>query len=86
MPLLDATHRARTAAQWMRENTTTCTFTKASLHSAIGAADQWVEDNLISFNNALPAGFKAAATAEQKALVLAYVLWRRIGRLRAQED
>ncbi|MEU4224299.1 hypothetical protein AB0F17_08400 [Nonomuraea sp. NPDC026600] len=86
MPLLDATHRARTAAQWMRENTTTCTFTKASLHNAIGAADQWVEDNLASFNNALPAGFKAAATAEQKADLLGFLLWRRIGKLKAEED
>lgn len=86
MALLDATARARTVAQWMRENTAACGFTKTDLHAAVAAADQWVEDNTTSYNQALPLPFRSSATAEQKAWVLAYVLWRRIGRLRAQED
>lgn len=86
MTLLDATARARTAAQWMRENLTACTFTKPDLQAAVAAADQWVEDNSTSFNSALPVGFRTEATAAQKIAVLGYVLWRRIGRLRAQED
>lgn len=86
MALLDATARARTVAQWMRENGSTCAFTKPELVAAIDATDQWVEDNTASFNSALPVAFRTSATAAQKAAVLAYVLWRRIGRLRAQED
>jgi hypothetical protein len=86
MTLLDATARARTAAQWMRENITSCSFTKTDLQAAVAAADQWVEDNTASYNTALPQPFRSSATADQKAWVLAYVLWRRIGRLRAQED
>jgi hypothetical protein len=86
MTLLDATARARTAAQWMRENVISCAFTKSDLQAAVAAADQWVEDNTASYNTALPQPFRSSATTDQKAWVLAYVLWRRIGRLRAQED
>jgi hypothetical protein len=86
MALLDSTARARTVAQFMRENTSTCSFTKDDLKGAVDAVDQWVEDNTASLNAALPAAFRTSATVAQKAAVLAYVLWRRIGRLRAQED
>lgn len=86
MTLLDATHRARTAAQWMRENRSDCAFTKPQLNAAIAAADQWVEDNLAAYNTALPAAFRTGATTAQKAALLGYVLWRRIGKLKAEED
>ncbi|MEV0616193.1 hypothetical protein AB0I81_22960 [Nonomuraea sp. NPDC050404] len=86
MALLDATGRARVAAQWMRENVISCAFTKPDLVAAVAAADQWVEDNAVSYNQALPQPFRSSATAEQKIAILAYVLWRRIGRLRARED
>ena len=83
---LDATARARTAAQWMRENSGACAFTKPQLHAAVAAADQWVEDNLISYNAALPTAFKTGATPAQKADLLGFLLWRRIGKLKAEED
>ncbi|MGP4092934.1 hypothetical protein [Nonomuraea sp. KM90] len=86
MALLDATARARVAAQWMRENVTSCSFNKTDLAAAVAAADQWVEDNTVSYNQALPLPFRTSATTDQKAAILAYVLWRRIGRLRARED
>lgn len=86
MALLDATHRARVAAQWMRDNASPTAFDKPALAAAIGAIDQWVEDNTASFNTALPLPFRTAATAAQKAELFGYVLWRRIGRLRTQED
>lgn len=86
MTLLDATHRARTAAQWMRENRGDCSFTKPQLHAAVAAADQWVEDNLAAFNAALPAAFRTAATPAQRANLLGFLLWRRIGKLKAEED
>lgn len=86
MALLDSTSRARTTAQWMRENTTTAGFTKADLRAAVDATDEWIEDNTASFVAALPAGFRTNSTAAQKAWVFAFVLWRRIGRLRSEED
>lgn len=86
MAVLGAQARARIAAQWMRENVTQTSFTKADLAAAVGATDDWIEANSVAFNQALPAGFRTTATAEQKMEIFAYVLWRRIGRLRASED
>jgi hypothetical protein len=70
----------------MRENVSGTTFDKPALVAAIAATDDWIEANTPSFNLALPQPFRSAATAEQKSEIFAYVLWRRIGRLRAQED
>lgn len=93
MAVLDATGRARTVAQFMREFTTanlgSAAFSKASLAAAVAAADDWVEANTASFNSALPAAFRtgaASATTAQKTLLLAYVLMRRMGKLHAEED
>ncbi|WP_157251120.1 hypothetical protein [Nonomuraea typhae] len=86
MAVLSALARARTAAQWMRENKEVCTFSKTDLRAAIDAADDWLEAKLPEYNLALPAAFRSAASPDQKAWVLAFVLWRRIGRLRADED
>lgn len=89
MALLPALDRARAALQFMRDSSLSqesCGFTKADLQAALGATDQWVEDNTTSFNTALPQPFRGQATTAQKTMLLAYVLWRRIGRLRAAED
>lgn len=87
MAVLDATNRARTAAQWMRENNVPTPFLRTDLIEAIGAVDDWVEANLASFNAALPAAVRGLnSTAVQKADLLMYVLLRRQGRLRAEED
>lgn len=84
---LDATARARVAAQWMRENLTSITgFTKADLRAAVEAIDGWIDANQSSFNQALPLEFRTGATVAQKVSLMAYVLWRRIGRLRCEED
>lgn len=89
MALLPTLDRTRLAVGFMRDLSIlqeSCGFTKAQLLAAVAACDQWVEDNTASFNAALPAGFRTTATTEQKAALLAYVLWRRIGRLRVAED
>lgn len=86
MAVLDTQARARTAAQWMRENTTPTAFSKPDLVAALAATDDWIEANAASFNAALPAGFRTNATLAQKYTVFAFVLWRRIGRLRSAED
>lgn len=86
MAVLSATDRTRTVAQWMRENTEPCAFTKPQAVAALNAADDWVEANVTSFTNALPAGFRTNSTATQKIMLLAFVLMRRAGRLRTLED
>ncbi len=86
MAVLDAQARARTVAQWMRENTTATAFSKPDLVAALAATDDWIEANATAFNQALPVAFRTNATLIQKNMLFAYVLWRRIGRLRADED
>lgn len=86
MALLDPTARARVTAQWMRDNVETAAFSKSDLRAAVDATDQWIEDNTPSFVAALPAGFRTNSTVAQKAWVFAYVMMRRIGRLRSEED
>lgn len=87
MALLGAVARARVAMAIMREETSEAfNFDKPALSGAIAAFDQWIEDNQAAAVATLPAEFRNNSTATQKALVFAYVLWRRIGRLRVVED
>lgn len=84
---LNATGRARVAAQWMRENTIPVSgFNKADLLAAVAAVDDWMDANQTSFNQALPSPFRQAADPVHKAELLGFVLMRRINRLRAEED
>ena len=50
---------------------------RQDLRAAINAVDQWVNDNRVSFNNALPQPAKANLTATQKAKLLMFVVRRR---------
>lgn len=50
---------------------------KTDLLSAINAIDQWVDDNAVAFNSALPQPARGALTARQKAHLLTYVVRRR---------
>lgn len=89
MAVLSEQARVRLMAAWMRDASAerqTCAFTKPDLATAVAAIDQWVEDNTAEFNQALPQPFRGTATTAQKVELLAYVLWRRIGRLRVPED
>lgn len=45
--------------------------------AAIDATDQWVDDNQVSFNTALPEPFRTWATARQKAQLLTLVVLQR---------
>lgn len=83
---MDETNRARTWAQWMRDNTEACGFTKAELRAALDATDDWIDDNAASFNSALPQPFRGAATSAQKTLLFCYVAMRRQGILPVEED
>lgn len=52
-------------------------LTKAELKAAVDSADQWVSDNKVSFNNALPAAAQAGLTNAQKAELLVFVASKR---------
>jgi hypothetical protein len=54
-------------------------FTKPDLTAAVVAADAWATANAASYNAALSDPFKSNATAQQKALLLAYVCLKRAG-------
>jgi len=85
--VLPALDRFRVGMAFMRESLgPSAAFTQPDLEAAIAAADQWVEDNQTTYNLALPIAFRNSATAVQKAALLGYVIWRRIGRLRVTED
>lgn len=51
--------------------------TKTDLREAVNAADAWVDANTASYNSALPAAFRANATAEQKSILLIAVVLMR---------
>ena len=82
MAVLGTAARAGIARQIQRywsDQRESAGFTKAQLSAAVDAADAWVDSNATSYNNALPAAFRNAATAQQKALLLMYVASRRFG-------
>lgn len=61
-----------------------CSFTKTALRTAVDNADDWAETAGTaipgtSYNAALNATFRTAATAAQKAALLALVCWWRAG-------
>ncbi|MEV0584092.1 hypothetical protein [Nonomuraea sp. NPDC050310] len=71
----------------MRENKINVAgFSKNDLADAVAAVDDWIDANQASFNQSLPTPFRTGATTVQKAALFGYVLWRRIGRLWAEED
>lgn len=62
-----------------------CAFVKSVLRAAVDDADNWAESAgsavpATSYNAALNATFRAAATATQKSALLALVCWWRAGR------
>lgn len=62
-----------------------CAFTKATLRTAVDDVDNWCDAAATtqpptSFNAALNATWRAAATAGQKAMLLGLVCWYRGGR------
>lgn len=52
-------------------------ITRAQLIAAVAAVDQWISDNAVAFNNALPAAAKASLTTAQKSRLFAAVQVRR---------
>lgn len=84
---LTAVNRARVLNQWMRENTAPLpAVTKLDLAAALAAMDDWLDANVASFNAAIPQPARAQLTTTMKYEILTYILMRRAGRLRSEED
>ena len=78
--------RRRIWAHLMRRGQFPGDISKSDLRAAVDAIDTWVEDNTASFNTALPTTYRTSADADQKAALLMYVVMRRSGKLRTEED
>lgn len=86
MAVLGALSRRQVWAHLMRTVSGLGGFTKAELQSAVDAADSWVDTNAAEYNTALPQPFRANATPAQKAVLIAYVCFRRAGLLTVEGD
>jgi len=53
------------------------TLTKAELRAAVDAVDEWVDQNAVSYNAALPEPARQQLSARQKVAILAAVVRRR---------
>lgn len=77
--LIDA-DRAAVWAEFMRDRSAVLDalpLSKSDLRAAVDAVDQWVSDNAVAFNNAIPAAARVALTTPQKALLLRFVVSER---------
>jgi len=80
MAVLSDSERAKVWSQLMSDLSARregIAVNKADLRAAINAVDQWVEDNKVTFNLAIPLPARTALTAAQKAELLVYVARRR---------
>lgn len=89
MPL-DATARTRVGNQWMRENTAVMPagVTKPTIAATVVAMDTWMDNNQASLIAALPVEFRPASGVPATVIadLFMFVLRRRVGKLRAEED
>lgn len=82
MTVLSTSDRVTVWAGLMREASCPGGITKADFRAAVDAVDDWVDSAAAtrpstSFNAALPAAYRTAATNAQKASLLAAVTLRR---------
>lgn len=59
--------------QLLSERREPLALTKPDFIAAVDAIDQWVEDNAVSYNQALPQPARSALTAAQKAELLSII-------------
>ncbi|KKN37292.1 hypothetical protein LCGC14_0764910 [marine sediment metagenome] len=52
-------------------------FSKGDLRAGVDALDGWLDANAASANTALPQPFRGAASVQQKALLLQFVIQKR---------
>jgi hypothetical protein len=60
-----------------REGATFGNLKKQEIRSAVDAVDQWIEDNTVSFNSALPLAARTTMPARQKTKLFMMVVRQR---------
>jgi hypothetical protein len=85
MAVMNATERLRARIGVIR-NYALNRFVKTEIAAAVAAADDWIDTNQTSFNNALPVNFRTNATLAEKTLLFCVVAMRRANQLRVSED
>lgn len=63
---------------WSKLSELIAALTKLDLREAVDTTDTWIEDNQVSFNNALPVAARTNLTASQKTLLFCVVAARRV--------
>jgi hypothetical protein len=74
---LTAPQREEVSRAFQRRGHATGAYLKVPLLNAAGAIDDWLDANAAAFNAALPAGFRANASNQEKLTLLAFVALRR---------
>jgi hypothetical protein len=80
MAVLSETQRAEAWAEYMRQvsrDGEALSLTKADLRAALDATDDWVSDNMIAYNSAIPLPARSELTTSQKARLIMYVVSKR---------
>ena len=80
MAELDEAARTDVWAELMRkysQDGDTIGINKADLRAAVNALDTWMNDNASALNQALPEAARTTLTAQQKAIMLSYVVFKR---------
>jgi hypothetical protein len=79
MAALSDTARKKLWALFMSKGHCPGAISKTALRAAVDDLDDWVEAQALTINAALPQPFRAAATSDQKAILLAYICLQRAG-------
>lgn len=81
MAVLPDEDRANITAKFMSDESITFEefgdISKDGLRSTINAIDNWVDNNLVSFNQAIPEPCKSGLTQKQKARIFMGIVSRR---------
>lgn len=83
---MNTTERARTCAQFMRDNREDFGCLKTDMQAAVNSLDDFLTNNAAAINTAIPQPARGAMTTAQKLTLIAYVALRRAGKLKAKED
>lgn len=84
---LPTAEQIKVASQLLRDNTQPLgAVTKGNVFDAVVATDTWIDVNYALWHATLPLAVQTGLTATQKSWIFAYVLMRRIGTLRVEED
>jgi len=81
MSILPDEDRANITTDFMRKESITFegfgNFFKDNLRSAINAIDDWIDNNVVSFNTSIPEPCKSELTQKQKVRLFMFVIKRR---------